>query len=77
MGKNFEPACGYGFFSGYELELAGADMEQHCPTGFYLLPSLVGTQIIASDEPTPSILHSSDEFSGQRVQNRPLDEPTV
>jgi hypothetical protein len=32
---------------------------------------------IASDGPTPLILVVSDEFYGQRIQNRPLDEPTV
>jgi hypothetical protein len=26
-----------------ELELAGAGMERHCPTGFHPLPSLRGT----------------------------------
>jgi hypothetical protein len=34
-------------------------------------------KIIASDELTPLFLHASDEFFGQRIQNRPSDDPMV
>jgi hypothetical protein len=37
----------------------------------------VRIKIIASDNSTPSILDASDEFCGQKIQNRPSDEPTV
>jgi hypothetical protein len=44
-GKILYPHAGMCFYR-VELELAGAGMKQHYPTGFYPLPSLNGAKLV-------------------------------